>query len=352
MKTRILLLFVLLPFLSQATVWRVNGNEGVDADFADLPEAVAGASSGDTLYVEPLANGVYSFTNVDKMLYIYGSGYLLNSNDSTQYQSIESQLDVIRFVEGSEGSLLSGFKTSGSFCPFGCGQILINACCITIENCRNSGNPNSDRFIAMTSKADNCVIRNCHYPNGDVEVQRIEDPELFGTGVSGTIISNSIFKKVQAAAITETITSLIVNNCILTNGGVSTDRARNTTFSNCIAIGTYGQYCDGSCTFINTVKGSANLNGTEFNTILIESGDALFDLSFSDHPELQYQLDPASPAKGAGTDGTDCGIFGGVEPYQLSGMPNIPSIFELSVGAIGNANNQTLDVNLKAKSHD
>jgi hypothetical protein len=32
-----------------------------------------------------------------------------------------------------------------------------------------------------------------------------------------------------------------------------------------------------------------------------------------------------SPGLGAGFGGTDCGIFGGAEPYVLSGIPPIPN---------------------------
>jgi hypothetical protein len=359
MKTKILALLILLPFLSQATVWRVNGNEGVDADFADLPEAIAAANANDTLLVEPLGSGWYSSSTVDKTLFIYGTGYLLSSNDSTQYLPQATSVHSIIFNPGSEGSLLSGFQMISQACigtlfP-DCGSILLNTCCISIQNCRGSGGT-STNLIFFRSSADYCVVKNCIFTRLDFDFVDTDNPALIGTGVTGTIITNSIIGRFEAAgagsSFFETIVSLTVNNCVITSPQTQTLRARNTAFTNCVVASPSGEVCDGTCTFTNTVALSNNLNGSETNTILIEEGDVLFDSGFVDHPELQYQLDPNSPGKTAGTDGTDCGIFGGVEPYELSGMPNIPSIFELSVGAIGNANSQSLDVNLKAKSHE
>jgi hypothetical protein len=48
----------------------------------------------------------------------------------------------------------------------------------------------------------------------------------------------------------------------------------------------------------------------------------------------KYQLAVSSPAIGGGVDiggvKPDCGAFGGNNPYQLSGIPAIPSIYSFS----------------------
>ena len=41
-------------------------------------------------------------------------------------------------------------------------------------------------------------------------------------------------------------------------------------------------------------------------------------------------LKPNSPAKGAGSGGTDIGMFGGVNPYVLSGIPSVPTFYQLT----------------------
>ena len=44
----------------------------------------------------------------------------------------------------------------------------------------------------------------------------------------------------------------------------------------------------------------------------------------------QYVLKAGSPAKGTGQSGADMGIYGGTNPYKLSGMPRIPAIYKLT----------------------
>ena len=44
----------------------------------------------------------------------------------------------------------------------------------------------------------------------------------------------------------------------------------------------------------------------------------------------RYALKPGSPAIGAGAGGIDCGMFGGTNPYKLSGMPRIPAFYKLT----------------------
>jgi hypothetical protein len=367
MKTRILILALLIPFLSQATVWRVNGNEGVDADFADVQTAIDAAEAGDTIYVEPLNSGMYGSITVNKQLVIIGSGYYTFINDSTQYQTNISNINNAFFDEGSAGSHISGCRFMSLREYDGpCGQdangsIILNDCCITLEGCFSSWG----FALGLTSRADNCIITGCYFlritAQNNTEYGLIDVgglslsscPEAENTGVQGTIITNSVIGPIDGRILTgqEKILSLTVNNCIVVWRGGSQYDTRNTVFTNNIFTNGTTNIVQSNVTFQNNIDigetvptGNGNQQNVPFATI--------FDSDFSDHPELQFKLAESSPALGAATDGTDCGIFGGVEPYKLSGMPNIPSIFELSVGAIGNSNSQTLDVNLKAKSHD
>ncbi len=43
----------------------------------------------------------------------------------------------------------------------------------------------------------------------------------------------------------------------------------------------------------------------------------------------QWQLLPNSPAQSTGSDGSDCGMFGGATPYQLSGLPPVPVVYDI-----------------------
>ena len=62
----------------------------------------------------------------------------------------------------------------------------------------------------------------------------------------------------------------------------------------------------------------------------------------------QYILSVNSPAKGAGEGGTDCGAFGGLEPYLIGGSPIGPIIEDIQVPSTARQN-ETIQVKLKAR---
>jgi hypothetical protein len=64
-----------------------------------------------------------------------------------------------------------------------------------------------------------------------------------------------------------------------------------------------------------------------------------------------FQLKAGSPAIGAGVGGVDMGLFGGSDPYVLSGLPAIPAIWFISAPSSGSGASG-LQVQIKAKSHN
>jgi len=108
-----------------------------------------------------------------------------------------------------------------------------------------------------------------------------------------------------------------------------------------------------------SVSGSNNFyyynlcNSTQFANELGNQQNVGMSVVFVDHTpavDTGLILAPGSPAIGAGFEGVDCGIFGGNNPYVLSGMPPIPSIFELTHTGIGSVATP-IQVNFKAKSN-
>jgi len=64
----------------------------------------------------------------------------------------------------------------------------------------------------------------------------------------------------------------------------------------------------------------------------------------------KWQLKAGSPAIGAGVGGIDCGAFGGLGPYILSGLPTGPVIYQLNVSSHSVTGNK-LPVTIKVKSY-
>ena len=67
--------------------------------------------------------------------------------------------------------------------------------------------------------------------------------------------------------------------------------------------------------------------------------------------DAQYQLSETSQAIGYATDGGDCGIFGGDNPYVLSGIPSIPMIYDFDV-PLDATTGDGIDINIKVKSQN
>jgi len=63
----------------------------------------------------------------------------------------------------------------------------------------------------------------------------------------------------------------------------------------------------------------------------------------------KYQLKNGSPAKGSGLNGVDCGMFGGLDHYVLSGIQDIQVIYFFEDTERASATNG-LPVHIKLKS--
>ena len=111
-----------------------------------------------------------------------------------------------------------------------------------------------------------------------------------------------------------------IQNNILTYGNIQPNSG-NTISYNILAV-------DGT-----------NSNGNQYNTNMAMSTDG------------KWKLKDGSPAIGAGSGGADCGAFSGLSPYILSGIPNLPHIYEADVPASATSESG-LQVTIHVKSGD
>jgi len=111
-KFLILIFCSTISYPMQATVHRVNNNPGVDADYTTLQNAINGASAGDTIYVEGSPDG-YGNASVSKQLVIFGTGYFLSQNDSTQALLQTSKIGIMTVSSGGAGSIIQGLTFLG-----------------------------------------------------------------------------------------------------------------------------------------------------------------------------------------------------------------------------------------------
>ncbi len=317
-------LFAALP--AQAKIWRINNNPGVTADFTSLTLAIASASvvNGDTVYLES-STTEYVAGTLTKRLVIVGLGYFLNpanvttpGNAGLQAATVESRLGYITINNGANGSKFlgiacAGAQINGSATPYN----------LVFEKVYFTGGLN---FANATHS--NITIRKSFFNNTGVQAT---------TGnLSNFVVENSIFIGFGGYMSLQSLTgsaNIIRNNtfyntyfsdvpnCYFANNIIS-DVNYDWVFTNT----TVKNNLFAKATQVLPLTASANQLGVNMTNVFLLTGSS----------DARYQLKPLSPAIGAGlTVGSvvspDCGAFGATDPYKLSGIPNVPSIYALTV---------------------
>jgi hypothetical protein len=309
-----------------AETWYVDNKPGATADFTDLQTAHDDASvqNGDIIYVagSPTSYGDLTCT---KQLFIYGPGYFLGENENTQAYKVSAKTGTIVFDSGSEGSIITGI-----YCTY-----FIRAYTNDITIKRNY----IDNAVNVDTGVSNIIIAQNYidYSNGSaIHVDGncsniiIKNNYLYG---GYTINSNSsselqIINNVMYGDLEEIYNSTIENN-ILRDGYYYTYSEQNNTVQN--------NLCNGD----QFPAGNGNQLNVDMSTVFVYEGST----------DGWWQLKDGSPAIGAGVNGEDCGMFGGDEPYVLSGLPPIPAVYYFNAPVSGSAT-EGLPVQVKVKAHN
>jgi hypothetical protein len=320
--TFILLVAGILPIALQATVWRVNNIPGASTDFTTFDACITNASvvNGDTVHIESSPTAYSNTTNINKRLVFIGTGYFLSgtTGNSGLQANTESAFfnGAIRFDSLASGSRFLGLdlRTDLWLDP--------RADNIRFERCRFSAISWNTQAASTSNRAQNLVFNKCHFVNVSSPAQFYFD----NLEITNCIITSSFtFNPGNIAS------ALIRNN--LFGGGVT---ITNAYFANNILLNI------GAGSF-NVTFSTIRNNISQFAGVL-PAGDgnqggitqaSLFVGSAGNSTDGQWQLRPGSPAIGAGETVSgvtpDCGPFGTPDPYRLSGIPPIPTIYSLTV---------------------
>lgn len=337
MKKITLIILILIPIFGtvQADVLRVNNQLPTNHQeriFQSLQEAHNFAQSGDTLMVEgsPIR---YGNLNVSKRLVIIGTGFFLEENFENPGNILLSIVQDIYFDPGSEGSVLLGVSTT-----INSHLITINVGNIMIVRC------NFNNFIAITNNRSlTGLVITQNYFNGRAL--------SLGANVSlsNIIFSNNIVNGSFAPGSGTNINFASVNNNIfMGTGSLAAVNVRSENFRNNIIA------TNSSSITVNSNNVTNNLTAANQ---LTENGNQIFDPNqlfvgaTGNSTDGQYQIKTDSPYLTAGFQGVEPGIFGGVSPYILSGLPPLPVILNLSVDSFGTQQNG-LNVSIKAKTNN
>ena len=337
-------LIVFIAIHAQAKVWRINNTPGVTADFTSGAAALASGSvvNDDTLYFEASA---ISYTNItlSKRLVLIGAGYFLsgaNSNlnlqanpnsvffagntiilDSTCSGSVIMGLDDLKITPSSAATLGSA---TDNITITRCGNIqLLNFFGFT-PNSKMTGWKINKCYINSISLAA-FVVQNWEITNNII----INQADISNTGNLNNLVRNNVFR----GGIT-LFSGYFSNNIITPN----TFTATNFTIKNNISTGN------------NLPPGNGNVNN---------STDAiLFQGLTGNSTDGQWRLKTGgtNPAIGGGetisTITPDCGTYGTADPYVLSGIPAIPTIYLLTVPASVASNAPTMPITISTKSNN
>lgn len=312
------ILFLMVVFallcnsLSAQHLHRVNNNTDFTADFTTLQAAVTAAADNDTIYVEGSAT-IYEGATINKPLTIVGPGYFLSENPKTQANNVDALFESdITFTSGSDGSTLMGCKFQSL------AKVIINVSDITVIR-------NYLYNIEFNGTSNNVLVAQNYV---------IDQIKTFTGQISNSVISNNIVKG-QIAARNSDVSLIVSNNvCWTTNWAFPID-CYNATIQNNILTGddqSIRQNTGNTISYNILARDGTNANGNQYNidmALVFADFDGSLDLS----TDGKWKLKAGSPAIGAGSGDTDCGAFGDLMPYILSGIANLPHIYEADVPA-------------------
>ncbi|MCG2614658.1 hypothetical protein LZZ85_10215 [Terrimonas sp. NA20] len=343
-----LLALVFITSTADARIWRINNNIGINADFTTFHEAVNSSSvvAGDTLYFEPSTTDYQTNSiSVSKRLVMIGPGYFLDpsntfspGNPNLQVATADVRLGFFRIDAGGEGSKILGLSIVGG--------------------------------VYLNATADIVFERNIfggyvHFEAGTVNNVTFRKNFFYGNAVGN---SSSV-----------TITNFVCeNNIFYNNGHISLDRLSGTgnIFRNNSALnggngfvlvntyiannifGTYGaSVLTNSTVKNNFFQMNQPLSGTATNNVVSQDMTAVFVAGTTGSFDSRLALKAGSPAIGAGlTVGSvvspNCGAYGGPDPYKLSGIPNIPTIYTLTVPTSIPSGTATMNVTFSTRNNN
>ena len=320
---------------ANAKSWRINSDETKNADFASINAAMSSSEviAGDTLYLDPGCTLTGTQT-VTKQVTIVGLGYFRDDSPHN-FAIIKGALYLRNPLIKVEGVILEG-------------KTYFEAQYVTLERCKTSdigfgGSQYTAKYATIRQcyvtgqimgagetdvRTSNWTIENCIiiYSNSYDPINRFYNP----------IIRNNYIKPSYSSAGSASV-------AYITGGMMINNICFNTNF-----LDSGGPYKMTDCVITNNVFHAASVKEAYPNNVFIDTNkeETVFVLKGTN--DQRYQLKADSPAKGAATDGGDCGPFGGLYPYVIGGKPaGYPYYTKAVIGT--RAENGKINVSLNIK---
>ncbi|MVM38372.1 hypothetical protein GO730_13620 [Spirosoma sp. HMF3257] len=307
---------------ASATVFRVNNGltENIpNGLFNQLKTAHDDfkVKNGDTLMVEGSGSAKpYEGFTCTKRLVIIGPGYFLGENAGVNSVAASASVNgTITFDKGSQGSYLIGMELTYNLYVYTSNIYCIRSKVASIYFANDAAN------CKVTSSYINRI--SAYHPGNNISVT--------------SCIIQSDYSDIAYATYD--------NNVLSSDGGSDTWKFSSGTFRNNILIDRDDKVEIKSPNFQNNLALNAQFGTDNGNQGNYEPSDLFIGGTSSDG---KYQIKATSKFIKAGYNGTQPGIFGGSEPYTLSGVPPIPIIYDLNVPGTGSAASG-LNINVKIR---
>lgn len=351
LKLLLLLCFLSVNALTAQTIITVNNNPGANADYANLQHAIDSAAPGDVLHVYGSGTS-YGDITIDTPLTLIGPGYFLGQNPQTQVNMSSATVGAVTFNANSDNSLFTGFYVGTGMKLANVSNVIVSRnFIVTNYNYYNLSNWGYYYYSGIYISSCSNIILQQNYFDGSSSSSHRREVQIDNS--SGIAINNNIFNKIAVGGITNYTshynivgTANIQHNIFQGVISVSNSVIQNNVFL----------YTNSSSMPSSTVQNNVFVqNDTTYatNNVINASNSAVLvghPTQGSYSSDGRYVLKSNSPAIGAGVGNTDCGIFGGADPYVLSGIPFVPNIHVLIVPSSGTSGGG-INVNIKINAN-
>jgi hypothetical protein len=341
------------------TIYRCNNDPNVTLSpnmYRTLQAAHDAASAGDIIYVEPSftgLNGTISYGNLvcTKTLKIIGNGnsHQQNISISQPFFKGESNVGTIAIQPTASNTILQSLICSVA------GYSYIRAQNVTVIGClsfafflertaaganasganffKNRGcgfrfsgyftNPVSPSCSYTAYQIENLTFKN----NRDCSLEYLNSTGLISGGVCNVSGSQNLVASIKNVTIANNQNNGAMNvygeNVVFHSNICQSIILQSNTNSNSYGYSTMTA-SNNVCTAPACGYGNNNVENVLLSTLFLVP---------SPSSDEQFQLSATSPAKNAGLGGIDAGLYGGSDPYRISGLAPIPQITSYSKNA-------------------
>lgn len=340
MKPKQLLICLAVCYCAYANAQKVIvvQHNGTPSFYSLFQDAVAGANSGDTIYLPGMESQINNNIVIDKELHIIGAGWSSDSSAATGRTHLTGS-GYLYIVSGASGTSFEGFR-----CDF----------TILVGNNINNQDVDNLRFSRMylgyltlgytdNINADSCLIDECIITH------------LTGMQMKHVMVTNSLIGTCVSDYPMQIMMGSTFRNCIfiLQDGPYFSDGNSNCTYENCVIQTQYGGSIQETSASNNSFEFclSNQTLGVPLKTNCYESVSNIFQSYTCSNAFEDNDFHLLDPSTYLGNDGTQVGIYGTALPFKQSGCPTNPHIAYKSI-APGTDANGNLQINIKVVAQD